>query len=122
MIRPGILREALRLACTRDSPALSTATWNELNGVLNRPRLARYIDPVLREDTLALLRSTAVWFEPERRVRDCRDAKDNKCLELAIAAAAHTIVSSDEDLLVLHPWRGISIVKPRDYVTAAIPN
>jgi hypothetical protein len=45
------------------------------------------------------------------RVTDCRDPKDNKYLELALAAGAETIVSSDDDLLVLHPWRGVRILR-----------
>jgi predicted nucleic acid-binding protein len=48
-------------------------------------------------------------------VTDCRDPKDDKYLELALAAGAETIVSSDEDLLV-HPWRGVRILRPVDYI------
>ena len=50
------------------------------------------------------------------RVTDCRDPKDNKYLELALAAGAETIVSSDDDLLVLDPWRGVRIMRPTDYL------
>lgn len=50
------------------------------------------------------------------RVTDCRDPKDNKHLELALASGADTIVSSDADLLVLHPWRGTRILRPADYL------
>jgi uncharacterized protein len=46
----------------------------------------------------------------------CRDANDNKCLELALAARASVLMSSDKDLLALHPWRGISILLPPDYL------
>ena len=55
---------------------------------------------------LGLLDAFGVFFTPTERVTDCRDAKDNKYLELALAAGADPIVSSDDDLLVLHPWRG----------------
>ena len=34
-------------------------------------------------------------------VTDCRDLKDNRYFELALAAGAEIIVSSDDDLLVL---------------------
>lgn len=37
--------------------------------------------------------------------------------ELALAAGAHTIVSSDADLLVLDPWRGIRILRPAEFLT-----
>jgi predicted nucleic acid-binding protein len=44
--------------------------------------------------------------------------KDNKYLELALAAGAEIIVSSDDDLLVLHPWRGKRILRPADYLAS----
>ena len=60
------------------------------------------------------------WGEPgltpTERVNDCRDKKDNKYLELALAAGAATIVSGDTDLLDLDPWRGVRILRPADYV------
>ena len=43
----------------------------------------------------AVLSSEAVWFEPLVRVTDRRDPKDDMYLELALAAGAETIVSSD---------------------------
>jgi hypothetical protein len=116
VIRAGIPRQALRLACDRDVPAMSQPVWDELVEVLHRPRLARFVAAEQREAVLELLRSVAVWFEPQQRVRDCRDAKDDKYLELALAADASTVVSSDEDLLVLHPWRGVRIVRPSDHL------
>jgi uncharacterized protein len=46
---------------------------------------------------------------------ECRDPKDDKYLELAVAANAQIMVSGDHDLLVLHPFRGISILNSRDF-------
>jgi len=53
---------------------------------------------------------------PVEHLTDCRDAKDNKYLEVAAAADATLIVSSDNDLLVLDPWRGVRIVRPAEYL------
>jgi uncharacterized protein len=50
------------------------------------------------------------------RVTDCRDPKDDKYLELALAAGAETIVSSDDDLPVLDPWRSVRILNPAGYL------
>jgi predicted nucleic acid-binding protein len=47
---------------------------------------------------------------------DCRDPKDNKYLELAAAGRAEIIISGDDDLLVLHPWRGVAIIGPTQFV------
>ena len=96
---------------------MSQPVWAEQVEVLHRPRVARFVDAGQREAVLTLLRLVYVWFEPRRqRVRDCRDAKGDKYLELAVAADASTIVSSDDDLLVMHPWRGIRIVWPAEYL------
>ena len=35
---------------------------------------------------------------------------------LALACEADVLVSSDADLLVLHPWRGVPIVTPGDFL------
>lgn len=47
-------------------------------------------------------------------VTDCRDAKDNKFLELALSGFAVLIVSGDSDLKDLNPFRGITILSPYD--------
>jgi len=52
------------------------------------------------------------------KVHDCRDPKDNKFLEVAVNGEADVMVTGDEDLLVLNPYRGIRIVSPSAYVAA----
>lgn len=47
-------------------------------------------------------------------VTDCRDAMDNKYLELALAAAATIIVSGDNDLLVMNPWHDVRARRPTE--------
>ena len=86
----------------------------ELVDVLNRPRIRRKyrladqdIQTVL---SLILLRGEAVI--PQERITACRDPKDNKFLEVAVAGKADVIVSGDRDLLVLHPFAGIPILAP----------
>jgi predicted nucleic acid-binding protein len=54
-------------------------------------------------------------------VTGCRDPDDNKYLELAEAAGAAVLVSSDNDLLVLHPWRGVRILRPAEFMQAPLP-
>ena len=52
-----------------------------------------------------------------RRVAACRDPRDDKFLDVALAGEAAAIVSGDKDLLVLNPWRGIPILTPADFVS-----
>lgn len=111
--------QAVRHALQTDRVAVSEPVMAELLDVLHRPRLARFLDPGQRADLLGLLNALGNMVTPTIPVTDCRGEKDNKYLELALAAEADTIVSSDSDLPVLHPWRGIQIVRPADYLAEA---
>jgi predicted nucleic acid-binding protein len=62
------------------------------------------------------LTAAALWFNPLVPVSDCRDPGDDKYLELALAARAAILISSDEDLLALDPWRGVHIVRPAEFL------
>lgn len=63
--------------------------------------------------------SVAEIIIPTVVVNDCRDPKDNKFLEIAISGNADCIVSGDKDLMVLHPYRGISILTPMQFLEQA---
>lgn len=96
----------------------SDSLLEELADVLNRPRIRdKYrltnndIQTVL---ALILLRGEAVT--PDQTITICRDPKDNKFLEVAVAGRADVIVTGDDDLLVLHPFAGIPIVSPSTFL------
>lgn len=91
--------------------------FDEFSEVLARPKFRRAISDDRRRELLELLSVAATWFEPAQTIADCRDAKDNRYLELALAAQAAAIVSGDDDLLVLDPWRGTRIMKPAAFLT-----
>jgi predicted nucleic acid-binding protein len=55
--------------------------------------------------------------EPDVRVTDCEDYEDNRILELALAAGADLVVSDDDHLTSMSPWRGIPIVRPREFAS-----
>jgi putative PIN family toxin of toxin-antitoxin system len=55
-------------------------------------------------------------------ITDCRDAKDNKFLEVAVCGYATHIITGDCDLLDLNPYRSISIITARDFLAlVALP-
>jgi putative PIN family toxin of toxin-antitoxin system len=112
----SIPERALLLARSHATICLSPSVETEIREVLQRPKFRKYITNTDRGRILDILWAAALKFEPVERVTDCRDRKDSKYLELALAAGASIIVSSDEDLLVLDPWRGIRILTPADYV------
>ncbi|MBL6454807.1 putative toxin-antitoxin system toxin component, PIN family [Belnapia sp. T6] len=114
----GLPRRAIALARAQGVIALSAAVHDEIAEVLARPKFARILTGERRRDILELLSAAALWVEPTERVAECRDAKDDRYLELALAAGAGAIISGDEDLLVLHPWRGIPILRPAAFLAA----
>jgi putative PIN family toxin of toxin-antitoxin system len=94
----------------------------ELVDVLNRPRLRQKYGlteaDIRTVVSLLLLRGEAVT--PTEHVTACRDPKDNKFLKVAIAGQADVIVSGDEDLPVLHPFRDIPIVGPAQFLAMLV--
>lgn len=117
LLKPDSVPErALLLARARHVICLSNAVEAEIREVLGRPRFAQYLGEGRGERVIDLVASAAARFAPSVAVQDCRDAKDNKYLELALAAGAAAVVSSDNDLLVLDAWRGIRIVTPAQFV------
>jgi putative PIN family toxin of toxin-antitoxin system len=70
-------------------------------------------------EILELLTAAAFWVEPAEKVEDCRDAKDNRYLELALAAKATAIVSGDTDLLTHNPWRDVRVLRLAEFLEEA---
>jgi putative PIN family toxin of toxin-antitoxin system len=94
----------------------SFATWEELSEVLLRQKFSRIRSLGERRELLASYRLLFQPVEVLDFVGDCRDPKDNKFLELALSGNADFIITGDADLLSLHPWRGIAILSPADYL------
>ena len=99
---------------------MSEAIMSELLDVVVRPKLASFVRPDLRADLLSLINRAGVFLMPTVSVVDCRDPRDDKYLELALAARAELLISSDNDLLVLNPWRGTRILRPATYLAEAV--
>jgi putative PIN family toxin of toxin-antitoxin system len=108
-------QQALDRALDRGKILISMPALLELNEVIARKKFDKYLSEEKRKEFLAALVKQAELLEVSEEITDCRDAKDNKFLELAVCGAADCIISGDSDLLVLHPFRGISIVQPGDF-------
>jgi hypothetical protein len=54
-------------------------------------------------------------------INDCRDPKDNEFLELAVSGGATHLITGDDDLLVLHPFRDVAIVTPQTFLDEFSP-
>lgn len=121
-LKPGsVPHQALGHALARCDVCASAQTWLELERVMQRKRLDRYLAHTARMEFAALLRQSMHFFavtpadEAALQPR-CRDAKDDKFLALVQVCEADALVSSDDDLLVLSPWRGVPVLRPAEFL------
>jgi putative PIN family toxin of toxin-antitoxin system len=97
---------------------MSSEIWMELEKVTARPKFNRYIELKDRQKFLRdLYKTITPIVKLTERITECRDSKDNKYLELAISGKAQYIITGDNDLLVLNPFRQIKIIKPDDFLS-----
>lgn len=107
---------AVRKALEQDRSLVSAATMTELREVIRRSKFAAYIAPASIELFLEQVLSLAIEVEIQTPIRACRDPRDDKFLEVAVQGRADLIVTGDNDLLDLHPFHGIAILTPADYL------
>ena len=94
----------------------SPPTEDEIQKVLRRPKLDKVMPFESRWKIWELVLLNRVLIPDPPRIQACRDPLDDKFLELAVAGNATHIITGDQDLLILHPFRTISIVTPADFL------
>jgi uncharacterized protein len=111
-------RQALDQATVIGVIVLSNSVLSELEEVLYRPKFDRYLTKERRQEFLEDLTENAQFIDVTEQINECRDPKDNKYLELALSGQAECIVTGDDDLLVLNPWRGIEILTVQEFLAS----
>jgi len=125
-LRTGSVPDQVLLKALRTCDVCaSQETLDELAQVLDRKKFDRYLDKESRRAFVALIRRHLHLFAVQpadlAAIKPlCRDPMDNKFLALALVSEADALVSSDEDLLVLHPWHGIPILTPAQFLLTDI--
>ena len=112
----SLTASAVRLIIDQCDLLVSQATMDEFATVLHRIQTKGYIE---HEDSSSLIiayKELVEWVPIIERVQECRDPKDDKFLELAINGRADYLITGDQDLLVLHPFRDIQIVSAKDFI------
>lgn len=122
LLRDSVPRQAFDKALGQGTVLLSLPVIFELADVLSRKKLNRYLLAEERMSFLVSLLKEAELAQVSEIITACRDAKDDKFLELAVSGRASCIVSGDADLLALSPFRGIPILTPREFLTEPLWN
>jgi uncharacterized protein len=116
LLPTSIPRQAFDQAFDLGRVIVSEATVAELADVLQRSRFDKYVREEARLQFLATFTHDTTLIVVTETITDCRDPKDNKFLEVAVSGQATVIITGDRDLLDLHPYRGIAIITPRDFI------
>lgn len=95
---------------------VSSETLEEVRVVLNRDRLDAFQDREVRLAFFEHYQAMTVLHPVTETIVACRDPKDDKFLSLAVSVGASLLISSDEDLLVLQRFRGVTILRPKQFV------
>ena len=109
----SVSRQAFDFVVLQAQLLVSEETLVELDEVLCRPKFSKYISERQRLEFFAALVRKANIIQVSDVITDCRDKKDNKFLELAISGKASHIISGDNDLLILNPFRECLLLRLR---------
>ncbi|MBW6534502.1 MAG: putative toxin-antitoxin system toxin component, PIN family [Mariniphaga sp.] len=109
--------KVIRFSTQKHTLLFSEPTFKELKSTLLKQKFAGIAElPTIRSFIFNLVRM-GEFIEPKTEITECRDPKDNKFLELAIAGNADGIVTGDNDLLVLDPFRYIRIITSKEFLS-----
>ena len=116
LVPDGKPRQALRLAAKQAAILTCSLVLAELYDVLARRKFHRYVTDETIREYLSTLGTIAERIEATVRIAACRDPKDDKFLELAVSGRATHLITADDDLLVLNPFRGVAILTPDQFL------
>ena len=95
---------------------VSNEVATEYLSVFSRKKFDKWISFENRINFIENIIENSMYVNVTQHVFVCRDHKDNMFLSLAVSAQSDFIVSGDKDLLMLHPFNGIPIVSPVDFI------
>ena len=116
LLSQSLPAQVVRKAVEEGQLLVSDATLGELADVLSRAKFDPYVSLEDRQDFIRVLNRVAERVIVTAPIRACRDPKDDKFLEVALNGEANLILTGDRDLLALHPFRGVDILSPREYL------
>jgi len=93
----------------------SEELFEEIVKVIDYPRIQKIIPKNKFYELISLLNEKIIFIKPDCEINDCRDIKDNFLLELAVSAECEYLITGDNDLLVLNPFRNIRIITATEF-------
>ncbi|MCY3840605.1 MAG: putative toxin-antitoxin system toxin component, PIN family [Gammaproteobacteria bacterium] len=116
LLADSMAARAVDAALSSSEVVVSERPVEELADVLAREKFDRYVSLADREEFLRRVLQVATTIPVLTEVADCRDVNDNQLLTLALDSESDYILTGDQDLLTMNPWRGIEIISPRAFL------
>lgn len=95
---------------------ISQGCFDELRNVIERFVKKGFVTIQESAEFLGSIVEVAEWIKIIEPIKACRDPKDDKFLELAVNGQAEYLITGDQDLLVLHPFRKTQILTVKDFI------
>jgi len=118
LVFPGGRADAAlrRIVKEQDQLIISKAILAELLRVLGS-KFSRDSEELAH--VAVFLSELALTVKPRRRLQVVKDEPDNRILECALTGRAEVIVTGDHSLLALGEYKGVRIIRLREYLGAA---
>lgn len=107
-------RGKFKLAISKDILVEYQRVSEELNKKFPKIEISKIIELI----TL----NSEIFDDKKFQVTECSDSDDNKFLSCALAGNCKIIVSGDKHLLVMNGFKGLEILKPRDFYERFLKN
>ena len=113
----SVPRQVLDKCLINEKILMCYDTLTEVNELFGRSKkFDKYLSSFLRIEFLKNLTDSVEMIEITTKIDLCRDPKDNKFLELVVSGKANYLISGDQDLLILNPFKEISIITPTEFM------
>lgn len=107
-LKDAIIQDKVTLCFSRE-------LFHEIFEVINRPKIQKLINPFKFQQIMTLLEKRVNFQYNLETIDACRDPKDNFLLELAVSSKANYLITGDNDLLELNPFRNTQIISPKEF-------
>jgi putative PIN family toxin of toxin-antitoxin system len=117
ILRNSKPRLAFNKAIQFDQILISDDILNEFINVIFRTKFDKYLSNWKRIEFIRYFSYFSTKISISEKVTICQDPDDNKYLELASSADANYIITSDNDLLILNPFKNTKIITPDEFIS-----
>ena len=117
ILRNSKPRLSFNKAIQFDQILISEDILKELTSVIFREKFDKYLTNWERFEFIRNFSNFATKILITENLSICRDPDDNKYLELAATSNADYLITGDNDLLILNPFRNTRIITPDEYLS-----